>query len=149
MCHDLNSLVKYTSIVLGIIIIVAGYSYFDGESPKKVSVNDLKVEITTNKEVYNVGEEINGTIWFVNTSPDRVYLDAIYTAYFSGNYADDPNPVSAIVNIDYASSHHYIDIPAGERVGFLPIYFVAKREGVFTILSFGASKSVRVVKGSS
>jgi hypothetical protein len=140
----LISFVKYSVLVLGIILVVAGYTYVDSESPKRVSVNELTVQITTDKQVYYMGDEINATVWFINTSHKPVYIDPITSFHFSGNYVNDTNPVGGEVAIDYAFPSSKIIIPAEGKTAFWDHDFQAYEVGTFTINCFGASKSVDV-----
>jgi hypothetical protein len=77
------------ALLLALITISAASNQLQQIAPKRVSVNDLKVEITTTKSVYNVGEVINGTIWLVNETPQPVHLDPIYTAYLTAGYTSN------------------------------------------------------------
>jgi len=140
----LNLAVKYTVIVLGVILVSSGYTYLNGESPKRVSVSDLKVQITTDKNVYYTGDEINATVWFINTSHKPVYIDPITSFPFNGNYVNDTSPVGGEVILDYAYPNSKIIIPAEGKIAFWDYNFQANNVGTFTLNCFGASTSVKV-----
>lgn len=139
-----NSSVKYTVLVLGIILVASISSYLNGELPKRVSVGDLNVQITTDKMVYHAGDEINATVWFINTSHKPVKIDPITSFYFSGNFVNDTNPVGGEVAIDYAFPSSKIIIPAEGKFAFWDCSFQAYKVGIFTINCFEASTSVKV-----
>ncbi|MCX6655184.1 MAG: hypothetical protein NTY03_08690 [Candidatus Bathyarchaeota archaeon] len=134
-----------TSILLAAITFTSLFYQIQPTSPRRVSLNDLKVEITTTKGTYVVGEIINGTVWFVNDSPRLVYLDPIYTVYMNMGYSDTISGSSSRVFIDYTSPNAVIEIPAWGRVAFLPFHHEASRVGTFMIRIFGVSYSVRIV----
>lgn len=123
---------------------MAGYTYINIESPKRVSVNDLTVQITTDRQVYYAGDEINATVWFINTSHQPVYIDPITSFYFSGNYVNDTSPIGGEVAIDYASPNSKIIIPAEGKIAFWDFNFQANKIGTFSIICFEASTSVKV-----
>ena len=129
-------------VLLAIITLGVAFNQPQTTTPKIISVNDLKVEITTTKSTYQVGDVINGTVWFVNDTPQPVYLDLVYTAYVTAGYV--PNLYSASVHISYASPNPGMEIPAGGSVGFLPFRFSADHAGTFEIRAFGASAQVEV-----
>lgn len=141
----MNSIIIITSVLLAVITFTSLLYQIQPTSPRRVSLNDLKVEITTTKETYVVGEVINGTVWFVNDSPRLVYLDPIYTAYINAGYSDMISGSSSMVHIDYVSPNAVIEIPAWGRVAFLPFHYEASRVGTFVIRVFGLSFSVGIV----
>ena len=131
------------ALLLALITISAALNQQQPIAPKKVSVNDLKVMITTTKSVYNVGEVINGTIWLVNETPQPVQLDPIYTFYLTAGYA--PFIYGTVGHISPASPDAVIEIPAWGRVSFLPLRYSAGQVGTFEIRAYGASAKVEVI----
>lgn len=142
---SIKSAIINTSVLLVAITFTGLLYQIQPTSPRRVSLNDLKVEITTTKGTCVVGELINGTVWFVNDSPRLVYLNPIYKAYINAGYSDTISGSSGIIHIDYVSPDAVIEIPANDRVAFIPFHYEANRAGTFVIRTLGSSISVRII----
>jgi hypothetical protein len=140
-----KAIILSTSILLAIITVVALLNQPPFITPPLVSVNDLKVEITTTKTTYHVGEIINGTVWLINNSDQPVLIDQISTAYITAGYSDPPDLHTSQIDIDYATSNPRKEILPWGRLGLIPFLYSASQSGTFEIRSYGAIKSVRVI----
>jgi hypothetical protein len=132
----------YIIALLEIITLTAATNQPQKATIKKVSLNDLKVEITTTKTTYRVSEDITGTIWLVNDSPETLTLAPIFTANFTAGYT--LNLKSSTVNFDYSSPE--TEIPSGGRFNFIPFHYTASKQGTYEIMSYGAKATVDVTE---
>lgn len=132
----------YSVILLLSSVIALGLASTDPAGNDVASyVYDVRIE--TDRDTLRLGENITATVYLVNPGDREVLLEPIHQCTFSGNSVNDPNPVSASVNIDYAAGAK-IRIGAHGETVFLRQTFTPEHTGPFRITCLGVVKTVNV-----
>jgi len=140
--------------VMLILVAITVFSLGINDDAVKIGVNDPSENLVTrsgtyeqfiwtNKESYELGEQVEAAIIFVNNHNYTIGINPIYSLEFSGNSVYDPEKIACNIHASYPQGAKII-IPANENLTFTSSKFTPTYPGPFKIVGLGQTKTVNV-----
>jgi len=126
-----------------IIFVFLVFTQYQKTKIPEVNFNSLRKELVTDKVEYNVGEQINATLFVYNDEPYNVKFKAIKNYYITGYSLGDQNKIIDYVSVTTTSE--YKIIPKNSRLKIADAVFIPQQEGEFFIQIMGISITLNVI----
>ena len=131
-------------IAISLCVLITAVSVFQTYSINIPIPGILTPRITTDKEVYRVGDTIHAKFILVNTNGWAVTFSPLDSfSGMHGSFEGESSPVSAWVNVNRVI--HSYTVATGEAFNMGSQDFTLLKAGTFTIWSGSASKTVEVI----
>ncbi|MCS7364585.1 MAG: hypothetical protein NDF54_04020 [archaeon GB-1867-035] len=127
-----NLMLKYTLLILPVFIIFLGFRYYYEIFIPIVPLDELRLEIVTDRSEYVLGEVVNVTFYLVNDRPYPVRIVQPNEYWFAGYSEGDQNKTLVGVFVT-PSEEKFITIPPYTRYKLEQFSFKPALEGSFKI----------------
>ncbi|MCW4012899.1 MAG: hypothetical protein NWF07_07895 [Candidatus Bathyarchaeota archaeon] len=129
-------------ILVAIILFSLGSGSDEKDENLFASSGSYERVIWTEKEVYELGEEVEAAIVFINPNEYPLNIDPIYSLSFSGNSVYDPEKITCEIYLEYVEPK--IIIPEKGNTTITINTFTPTYPGPFKITGLGLVKTVNV-----
>lgn len=137
MADASERIVILSAVVLMVIVV------WTSTLPQIVSLDDVRIELETEKVEYVVNEDIRVKVYFYNERPFSVRINTnIDKAIIGYTPEREPSPAS----LGHSLPVGYSEIPPNSRIEFHSGILTPKYSGDFLITCLGANKSVQILE---
>jgi hypothetical protein len=135
----------YSTMLVLIVIIALSLGFYGEEKEENYLATSGSYErvISTDKEIYELGEQVEAAIVFINPNEHPISINPINYYSFSGNSVYDPEQISGGIHADYPAGSKIV-IPAEGNLTFTSCSFTPTYPGPFKITGLGHTKTVNV-----